>query len=68
MTASLPDPMAARPETRELLSSPRYREAYARAVSGAETSDDDRDVIEHARALTGTPGPGLPQPIREDVS
>ena len=64
----IPDPMAVRADTREALAAPDYRDAYDLMMIGAELHEAHVTAIERARELTGTPEPGLPQPIREDVT
>ena len=52
---------------RAALSSPVYREAFRKAMSGRadELSEEERDAVRRAREVTGTAGPAYPMPARE---
>jgi hypothetical protein len=63
-----PDPRYERADTRAALADPHYVEAWDRLMSGEPESEltlEEVEAVSRARKLTGTPGAGLPMPIRE---
>lgn len=56
-------------ETAELLGSAEYEAVFTKVMSGVELAvlaHEELELIRRARALTGTPAPGLPAPTSID--